>query len=95
MVLLLERWVTQHIHALSGEATMDTWIQLTDQHGGKTAGAVLETDGTAFDPSTQQLMLVYCRGANFDSVICEADDVLKPSDRALGIINLPEFLRKN
>ena len=70
-----------------------SWIQLTDEHSGKTAGAVLEEQGTPFVPMTHSLMVI-C-GNDKEAVACDPDDTFKPSDLALGVFSLPEFVLVN
>lgn len=70
---------------------MSAWVQLTEDHSGKTAGAVLNERGTSFVPEIHRLVVI-C-GDEKDAVVCDLDDKLKPSDLALGVIDLPGFLQ--
>jgi hypothetical protein len=71
---------------------MTAWLRIEKEHEGRTAGAVISEHGTSFVPNNQRLVVIY--GDDCEAVACEPDDIIKASDVALGVIDLPEFLRK-
>ena len=93
-VLLHDCWKVQHnLLPLLGEIEMTTWVQLTKEHNGQTAGAVLTARGTSFVPNQHRLVVLF--GNENEAVACDPDDTLKPDDVALGVISLPDFIRPN
>ncbi|MFA6525091.1 MAG: hypothetical protein WCT33_02335 [Patescibacteria group bacterium] len=72
---------------------MDAWLPLTKDHEGMTAGAVLEQGGTPYASTEQRLVII--SGDEHEAIGCDADDTIRPSDVALGVIDLPVFLRQS
>jgi hypothetical protein len=72
---------------------MATWLRIEKKHKGKTAGAVLQENGTPFVPAEHRLVIIY--GKDHDAVALAVDDVIMSSDVALCLLDLPESLRKS
>ena len=70
-----------------------SWIQLAKEHIGKTAGAVLNEEGASFAGRLQRLVVIY--GEQHDAVACDLDDLIRASDSARGIFELPPFIKQN
>jgi hypothetical protein len=71
---------------------MNVWLPLTEEHQGLTAGAVLQQGGTSYASTEQRLVII--SGDEREAIGCDADDTIRPSDVALGVIDLPDFLRR-